>query len=291
MCVQECSERSGWLEWKGWLEGLYFGSVTISTVGYGDVRVSSGNTTIGTIYMIVSICVSILAFGAAAQDAFAPFEKLYARYLQINPDKVAEGEIIYKRIARIRLIKLTEIALHFVALNLVGVVVSQYFEGAYSDAQIKWTVAQSFYWAVQSTTTIGYGDLNMSSEMRLFQVFYLSFGTFFVGNTLGKLSTLQSDLEGLRRLYAWEQREVSKEMIRFDQASSIDNNVDQFEFVEASLLNLGKISGDDIRPIMNKFRKLAISSGDKGFIDLGKTNHEENPDRIPNHTTYNGTVK
>jgi len=241
--------------------------------------------------MIVSICVSILAFGAAAQDAFAPFEKLYARYLQINPDKVAEGEIIYKRIARIRLIKLTEIALHFVALNLVGVVVSQYFEGAYSDAQIKWTVAQSFYWAVQSTTTIGYGDLNMSSEMRLFQVFYLSFGTFFVGNTLGKLSTLQSDLEGLRRLYAWEQREVSKEMIRFDQASSIDNNVDQFEFVEASLLNLGKISGDDIRPIMNKFRKLAISSGDKGFIDLGKTNHEENPDRIPNHTTYNGTVK
>ena len=268
----------------GWLQGIYFGSVTISTVGYGDVKVSPENTNIGTAYMLISICVSILAFSAAAEDAFAPFEKLYERLLKIDPDKVAEGEIIYKRIQRIRLIKLSEIVIHFVALNLVGVVVSRFFQGDLSNVEehARWTMAQSVYWSVQSTTTIGYGDLEMGQKMRLFQVFYLCFGTFFVGNTLGKLSNLKSDMEGLRRLYAWEQREVGKEMLRSDQADCSDNKVDQYEFVIASLLNLGKVTSEDIKPIMNKFRKLAKSSGDEGYIDLGK-NANEDPDRLTDY--------
>lgn len=261
----------------GWLQGLYFGSVTLSTVGYGDVKVSPDNINIGTMYMLVSICVSILAFSAAAEDAFAPFEKIYEQYLQPDPDRVAEGEIIYKRIERIRLIKLSEIVVHFFGLNLLGVLVSRFFQGGLSglEKELQWTWSQSIYWSVQSTTTIGYGDLQMSHQMRFFQVFYLCFGTFFVGNTLGKLSSLQSEMEGLRRLYAWEQREVSQDMIRSDQANATDINVDQFEFVVASLLNLGKInSKDDIEPIMHKFRKLAMSSGDIGYINIGDADHE-----------------
>ena len=88
--------------------------------------------------------------------------------------------------------------------------------------------------------------------MRLFQVFYLSLGTFFVGNTLGKLATLKDEMDGLRSLYAWQQREVTKEMIHSDQGDDHDDKIDQYEFVVASLLNLGKISGEDIKPIMNK---------------------------------------
>lgn len=32
----------------------------------------------------------------------------------------------------------------------------------------------SLYWAVQTTTTIGYGDVSMRSEMRWFQILYLA---------------------------------------------------------------------------------------------------------------------
>lgn len=97
--------------------------------------------------------------------------------------------------------------------------------------------------------------------MRLFQVFYLCLGTFFVGNTLGKLASLKSDMVEIKRLHAWNEREVSKEMIYFDQADHQDPVVDQYEFVVASLLNLGKISASDVKPIMNKFRRLARSKG------------------------------
>ena len=37
--------------------------------------------------------------------------------------------------------------------------------------------------------------------------------------------------------------------------------MDQYEFVIASLLNLGKIDAGDIEPIMDKFRSLARHSG------------------------------
>jgi len=104
--------------------------------------------------------------------------------------------------------------------------------------------------------------------MKLFQIFYLSIGTFFVGNVLGKLANLKAEVDNIRRMCAWEQREVSKEMMKTDQSDD-DGQIDQYEFVVASLLNLEKINSEDIRVIMGKFRKLAQSQGDQGFIDMG----------------------
>lgn len=226
--------------------------------------------------MIVSICVSIMAFGAAADDAFSPFENLYERYLGIDEDEIAtEGnDVLPRKLWRIKVLKVGEIVTHFVMLNMIGVLASRWFHGNMSaiHSGAEWSWAESIYWSVQSTTTIGYGDMTMSPSMKAFQVVYLCLGTFFVGNTLGKLATLKQDMDSLARQYAWEQREVSQEMIRADQGSASDSRVDQYEFVVASLLNLGKISPNDITPIMNKFRRLAQASGDQGYIELGNTN-------------------
>ena len=230
--------------------------------------------------MIISICVSIMAFGAAADDAFSPFEQLYEHYLGIDEEEILAGgadrnptDVLPRKLWRIKVLKVGEIVTHFVMLNMVGVLASRLFNGNMSAIHegAEWTWGESIYWSVQSTTTIGYGDMTMSSSMKAFQVVYLCLGTFFVGNTLGKLATLKQDMDSLCRQYAWEQREVSKEMIRADQGSANDSRVDQYEFVVASLLNLGKISSSDITHIMNKYRRLAQASGDQGYIELGNT--------------------
>jgi hypothetical protein len=91
------------------------------------------------------------------------------------------------------------------------------------------------------------------------------FATYIVGNSLGKLGSLKQELSKIRRRHAWDRRRVTKRFIDELQSYDHDDKVDQYEFLVASLLSLGKIDSDDIRPIMNKFRDLA---GDKGYISV-----------------------
>lgn len=57
------------------------------------------------------------------------------------------------------------------------------------------------------------------------------------------------------------------------QAYDHDDKVDQYEFLVASLIALGKLTSEDVRPIMDKFRDLA---GNKGYISFIEDVHEEN---------------
>eukprot|EP00978_Attheya_sp_CCMP212_P034455 scaffold144303_cov29-Attheya_sp.AAC.1 len=58
------------------------------------------------------------------------------------------------------------------------------------------------------------------------------------------------------------------------QATENDGKIDQFEFLVASLLSLGKVTSDDVAPIMEKFREL---SGDHGFIMACDFNDMDEP--------------
>jgi len=69
----------------------------------------------------------------------------------------------------------------------------------------------------------------------------------------------------VRRHHAWQRRKVTQRYIEETQAYDNDGVVDQYEFLVASLLTLGKLTSDDIRPVMDKYRELA---GEKGFISM-----------------------
>lgn len=117
---------------------------------------------------------------------------------------------------------------------------------------------------------IGYGDLDMPFQFRWFQILYLTIGTYFVGGAFGKLASLKQELEETRRLYAWQRRIVSKGMIQ--DMNQNDDVVDQYEFAVASLISLGKISSEDIAPVMDRFRTLA---GTKGYIQISDQEQED----------------
>ena len=118
----------------------------------------------------------------------------------------------------------------------------------------------------------------MPFSMRWFQIPYLILGTYFVGSALGKLGSLKEELTNIRRYYAWQRRQVSKSMIEDMQAYEHDDVVDQYEYVVASLFALGKVSSDDVIPIMNRFRDLC---GDDGVIDLVAVSKSDEEDGNP----------
>lgn len=114
--------------------------------------------------------------------------------------------------------------------------------------------------------------------MRYFQILYLMISTYFVGNLWGKLGNLKDSVKKTKRYHAWQRREVNKHMMYYLSSSDDPKRIDQYEFVLASLLNLGKISHDDVRPIMDKFRLLVQHSGDCGYIRVEDVPEEQDDD-------------
>jgi len=146
-------------------------------------------------------------------------------------------------------------------LNLLGVFSLQFSIWlSEEDIQISWM--KSLYWAVQTTTTIGYGDVTPPEGFRWFLLFYLAISTYAVGSAFGKLRDFSAKLESMRLLYAWQQQEASHAMLA-DFSGKPDGGdgdeskeIDQFEFTIASLVLMGKVSSKDILPIMEKFKRL-----------------------------------
>jgi hypothetical protein len=106
-------------------------------------------------------------------------------------------------------------------------------------------------------------------------MFYLILATYFVGNTLGGLASLKDEVHEIQRYEAWNRRELSKGLIDELQPYEHDEKIDQYEFVLASLVTLGKATYEDVVPIMDKFRSMAR---DDGFIIVEDEEEWSDPD-------------
>jgi len=238
----------------------------LHSVGYGDLTVTQDvrwRSFIGSMYSILSVVISALAVSAAAGAAVSPFEVSLQRLCNYFLGEAKSDDFLYKRIRRAKFMKLGEITVQFFVLNLLGIFAVRI--AVATDASQSQTWMTTFYWAIQTTTTIGYGDVSQSFGLRWFTIFYLILSTYSVGHCLGKLRALKSELRNVRRYHAWQRTKVTKRYIEETQAYEEDNKVDQYEFLVASLLMLGKLTSETIEPVMDKFRELA---GDKGFISV-----------------------
>ena len=224
--------------------------------------------------MLVSMVVAVVAFSAVASTAFSPLESFFETLFHRFSPKKDKDLFLHERIKKIQFIKITELAVEIFSFILVGVFASRIavFYDNDPDLGTNWSWMTSFYWAVQTTTTIGYGDLAQPESLRYFKIFYLMISTALVGNALGKLGALKEELSEARKEHAWDRRPVTKRMIDEMQAYDHDDKVDQYEFLVSSLISLGKLSSEDIRPIMDKFRSQA---GGKGYIAVDDVVEEE----------------
>jgi hypothetical protein len=84
----------------------------------------------------------------------------------------------------------------------------------------------------------------MRTSLLLYQI--ILFNRMERGETVGGLASLRDDIEEVRRKTAWERCKVSRSLIDEMQPKENDARIDQYEFLVASLLQLGKISSEDV---------------------------------------------
>jgi hypothetical protein len=127
-----------------WAEGIYYGVVTATTVGYGDYGPTNDNMKGFCIFYIALALVmagTVIEIGSryleAGQDALL-------NWFDDNPDDMDEPQEA-KLALSILLVAVT---------ILTGALFFQYNEG--------WTFLDSFYWAFITSATIGYGDMSLT---------------------------------------------------------------------------------------------------------------------------------
>ncbi|KAF4663619.1 hypothetical protein FOZ61_001521 [Perkinsus olseni] len=170
--------------WAGWslVDSTYFLIVTGSTVGYGDMSFPLDTTS-----SIFACCYLILGVGIAAYSAGLVLNKWVqttetemAKAVQQSHMKRCEQSLMQNRLLRKHL--LTSLARLAVTL-CVGAGVIGLLEG--------WGGPKALYWCVQTVTTVGYGNLQLtSSASKVFTIFFIPIGVAVGASTMSSLASI-----------------------------------------------------------------------------------------------------
>jgi potassium channel subfamily K len=278
-------------EGYGPVDSMYSLTQIITTVGYGDIVPKTKHQKIITAIIVLSS--TLLMAGVVSHmidvildaQAEALVESLRAKEEQIKSSQLtpssqhkdANRRYLVEDTSRLGKLKLQAV-IHagvFVSFIVVGTLFFGLFEscgcpednlGCHPDPNkcedsggIERSFVDTFYMAVVTLTTVGYGDIVPQTLIgRIVSAFYMLFG---VGSTLNLVGTV-TDL--LKEAFESDERlKVTKESFMAMDMDG-DGNLDRHEFLRLQLVMLGLAQEGELNSIDLQF-DLIDSSGD-GFI-------------------------
>jgi potassium channel subfamily K, other eukaryote len=238
---------------EGWdLEDcIYFITVTISTVGYGDYEPSSDDSRLFTIFVILFGLIFVFSIiNDFAMYIIATATKRAQEIVKNKSEDDLKNEDPYKYFKKYA--------------YAIGTILALLFVGSIFFWQNEdWSFIEAMYWVVCTMTTVGYGDLTLEHQSsRLFLIFFIPLSVCAVAGALGTLGSIEFERSAEAKRKANLSRQLDFNMIR--EMDTDGDGVDKCEFLVAMLVQ-NEICDlkNDIQPWLTRFDELDADGSGK----------------------------
>ena len=245
------------------IDGLYFTTVSMSTVGYGDIRASNATSRAFTaIWIIVGV---VVVFSQIASNFGGVIKSLTTSTLKmidvilgshLNRDNDDQNEptgffLFYMKGTAVGLI-------YFIVFQCIVASIITYIDPHISTSDVWW-------YCFVTATTVGYGDVNVKSQMgRLLATLHIILSVIWLAAIIGHVKSLND-----RRARQLRHVEMLKRRLDHSILETMDRDgqgVDRVEFVVETLIHLGAeiggeaLSWSHVEPILTQFNAFDVDN-------------------------------
>ena len=250
------------------LDAIYFGVVTMSTVGYGDLYPTTWYGHIFTIvYIFCGILVVFSQLTATVMDLYAPafdFSRRALTFVLPQPGKVVfpgngENDLMLHR-------KNSAI---FYTTRLLGPVLMLFafqliFAFAFTAIEPDWDFGVSIYHCLVTATTVGYGDVRIvTNSGKICAIVHILVSVCALGAIVGDIDAARSERAAeifrAKQLTQRFDRKKLEHLLADEKFNQDGGGVEKFEFVVGMLLEAEYVKQSDVDAYVTLFERADIT--------------------------------